>query len=171
MKYTITFYTYWLCGSGLSGGSSADILAIRDEEGLPFVPGRTIKGHLREAAELLGDREFVAKCFGEAVDKPGLCHFRDAEIPFAVDPSVSKHLFKRVTTTAIDKKSGTALDDTLRTAEAVVPVTLEGEIDNVPEEYRDAMVRAMKLVKRIGMRRHRGFGRCDIRPIDEGKKS
>ena len=50
MKYEITFYTNWHCGSGLSSGADCDSLVVKDKNGLPFVPGKTIKGLLREAA-------------------------------------------------------------------------------------------------------------------------
>ena len=50
MKYEITFYTNWHCGSGLSSGADCDSLVVKDKNGLSFVPGKTIKGLLREAA-------------------------------------------------------------------------------------------------------------------------
>ena len=167
MKYRIRFYTYWHCGSGLSGGSSTDALVARDDDGLPFVPGRTFKGHLREAAELLGEDAFVLDCFGAADDRQGLCHFGDAHLPFVVEKERKHYLIDRLSMTAIDKESGTALDDSLRSIEAAVPVELEGEIAGLPEKYRPAMERAMRMVKRIGLRRHRGLGRCDIEVIEE----
>lgn len=169
MKYRIRFYTYWHCGSGLSGGSSADALVVRDEEGLPYVPGRTIKGHLREAAEILGNQAFVSECFGESDDKPGCCHFTDAFLPYEVEKGKRHYLYDRLSMTAIDPESGTAKDDTLRSIEAVVPLELEGEVIGVPQKYLDEMKRTMGMVKRIGLRRHRGLGRCDIEAIGEEK--
>ncbi len=53
MKYSIQFHDYWCTASGLSGGAKADILTLKDTDGLPYVPGRTIKGLLREAAETI----------------------------------------------------------------------------------------------------------------------
>jgi len=169
MRYTITFYTYWHCGSGLSGGSSTDAEVVKDDQNLPFVPGRTVKGHLREAAKLLGDEEFVTRCFGDEDDKPGLCRFDDAVLSVELSRSETKYLYHRLSATKIDPESGTAEDKTLRTIEAVVPVTLHGRIGGLEsEEDRKKMIEAMRRVKRIGLRRHRGLGRCDIRPA-EGK--
>ena len=168
MRFRIRFYTYWHCGSGLSAGSSADATIVRDDEGLPFVPGRTVKGHLREAAELLGNEAFVLECFGTEDDQPGVCHFSDAYLPFTVEKEWKHHLVDRLSMTAIDEESGTVRDDSLRTIEAAVPLELEGEITQIPERYLSEMERAMRLVKRIGLRRHRGLGRCDIERIEEG---
>lgn len=53
IRYKIEFYTYWHCGSGLSAGADVDLLAIKDEEGFPFIPGKTVKGLIREATETL----------------------------------------------------------------------------------------------------------------------
>jgi hypothetical protein len=167
MNYTITFYTYWHCGSGLSGGSSSDAEVVKDDANLPFVPGKTLKGHLREAAELLGDEQFVERCFGREDDLPGHCRFDDATLPVVLSKSESKYLYHRLSATKIDPESGTAQDDTLRSIEAVVPLTLQGRIGGLEnEEDRAQMIEAMKRVKRIGLRRHRGLGRCDIRPVD-----
>lgn len=51
--YCIRMYSEWHCSSGLSTGAGDDLLVIRDERGLPFIPGKTLKGLLRDAAEKL----------------------------------------------------------------------------------------------------------------------
>ena len=53
INYTIKFHTYWHCGSGLAAGGDADLLVVKDKDGVPFVPGKTIKGLVREAVDLL----------------------------------------------------------------------------------------------------------------------
>ena len=50
IKYLIKFYNEWHCGSGLAAGADVDLLVIKDKNGLPFVPGKTMKGLMREAA-------------------------------------------------------------------------------------------------------------------------
>ena len=47
----IQFFSPWHCGSGLSAGADTDALVIKNPQGLPFVPGKTIKGLVREALE------------------------------------------------------------------------------------------------------------------------
>lgn len=51
ITFAIQFYSPWHCGSGLSAGADVDELVIKDKNGMPFVPGKTIKGLMREAAE------------------------------------------------------------------------------------------------------------------------
>lgn len=53
IKYKITFFSNWHCGSGLAAGADVDELVIKDSNKLPYVPGRTVKGLLREAANML----------------------------------------------------------------------------------------------------------------------
>ncbi len=44
--------SYWHIGSGVGAEAVADAQVLRDGDGLPLVPGRTVKGLLREAMEL-----------------------------------------------------------------------------------------------------------------------
>mgnify|MGYP001627296297 CR=1 FL=1 len=56
----VTFHGYWHCGAGAAAVGDLDAVAIRSEEGLPFVPGRTLKGVFREAVSLLEENGLVA---------------------------------------------------------------------------------------------------------------
>lgn len=51
IRYKVTFFSDWHCGSGLAAGADLDALVIKDNQGLPYIPGKTIKGLLREAME------------------------------------------------------------------------------------------------------------------------
>lgn len=51
IKYKIDFYTFWHIGSGLSGGTYADNLVLKDSNGLPFIPGKTLKGLFKETSK------------------------------------------------------------------------------------------------------------------------
>lgn len=54
--YKIKFHSEWHCGSGLTSGSDLDALAVKDADGFPFIPGKTLKGLIQEAAiELFGN--------------------------------------------------------------------------------------------------------------------
>ncbi len=44
--------TYWHVGSGRGAAALADAVVARDDAGLPLIPGRTVKGLLRDAMEL-----------------------------------------------------------------------------------------------------------------------
>ena len=50
ITFKITFFSEWHCGSGLSSGSDLDALVIKDKDNFPFIPGKTLKGLIREAA-------------------------------------------------------------------------------------------------------------------------
>lgn len=49
--YKVKFFTDWHCGSGLAAGADVDALVIKDDKGIPYIPGKTVKGLLREAVE------------------------------------------------------------------------------------------------------------------------
>ncbi len=79
IKYTITFFSEWHTGSGLTSGSDLNSLVIKDKNKLPVIPGRTLKGLFREAAEdlaelkncdqALDDQILVNQIFGIGDDK------------------------------------------------------------------------------------------------------
>jgi len=77
-KYQLKFqlHSYWRAGTGRGGGAVLDELVHKDAYGLPCLPGRTIKGLLRDAlyrAEMwgllsdelkLGEGELTQSLFG-----------------------------------------------------------------------------------------------------------
>ncbi len=180
IKYKIEFFSNWHCGSGLAAGADVDALVVKDAEGLPYVPGKTIKGLLREAAEELnGTTSLLNRIFGlpgEAklsetnTTRVGESFFGNAILPEGaaiVSSNLTPHLYQTFSSTSIDEKSGTAKDNTLRRIETVVPCSLEGEIRNVPEGGTALIEEAMQFIKRMGTGRNRGYGRCKISVIKE----
>lgn len=179
ITFAIQFYSPWHCGSGLSAGADVDELVIKDKNGMPFVPGKTIKGLMREAAEnyLVYTREeklmpLIATTFGtQATDnetgKKGCMYFSNAvldkkEYEAIVGNNAQKYMYDKVTTTAISEE-GTAKDFSLRSMEVTVPCILYGHIFNVPSELMETITNSFGLIKRIGQKRNRGLGRCDIK--------
>lgn len=51
VTYRLKFYSEWHCGSGLGAGADVDALVVKDKNKLPYVPGKTMKGLIREAVE------------------------------------------------------------------------------------------------------------------------
>lgn len=167
MKIAINFFTYWHCGSGSSGGSSVDALVARDSNGLPYIPGKTLKGHIREMAESLNKPEFVDSCFGisrDGVEQEGECYFSNATIEEDINKDLVSYLFKNISATKIDSK-GLAVTGSLREIEVVVPLRLYATIENCKE--KGLMKKALSQVKRIGLNRTRGLGRCEISVVGE----
>lgn len=189
LQYKIEFFSSWHCGSGLSAGADVDALVVSDRDGLPFVPGKTVKGLVREAFEDLlafrkKDTRIVAELFGNAEDRnylpldaddkmrQGTLFFSNAELlpeqkQIILDEQLKPFLFDRISATRITE-DGIAMPHSLRRIQVVLPCSLYGTILDVPEEYLPLLEQAMKLIKRIGMARNRGLGRCLFTIEDKG---
>lgn len=171
IKYEIEFFSNWHCGSGLAAGADVDTLVIKDKNGLPYVPGRTIKGLIRDAASTLSDdKKTIATIFGVSGDEEGhqigSSYFGNAILPHAeyqyiVEQGLAPHLYQTFASTSIDE-NGIAKDNTLRKIETVVPCKLEGEILHVPDGAEQTIGDAMCFIKRMGTGRNRGYGRCKV---------
>lgn len=191
LKYTIKFYDYWHISSGLSAGARLDSTVIKDVDGLPYVAGKIIKGLSREMAELLEDCKFVNTCFGGSTNdgkngKPldkcydekakniqGKCYFSNAVLEKTtaeqiISNNLQENLYDIIASTKIDEKSGTAEDNSLREIEVVIPLTLIGEIRDIPNEYEGKMKQSLTMIKRMGLNRNRGLGRCEFL-VGDGK--
>ena len=186
MKIAIKFFTYWHCGSGSSGGSRVDALVARDDNGLPYIPGKTIKGHIREMAESLGNCTFVNVCFGGSSndgkdgrekdicfdenykEKEGKCYFSNAVIEENIDKNLSSYLFSTISSTKVDE-NGLAEGGSLREIEVVVPLILYATIDfsDKAKDFEEEIKKALYQVKRMGLNRTRGLGRCEISVVGE----
>lgn len=181
ITYKIEFFSNWHCGSGLAAGADVDAIVIKDSESLPFVPGRTMKGLLRDAAEnLYEESEIINQVFGISGDKDehheGKSYFTNAvlskeESKYIVSQNLTRHLYQTFASTAIDE-NGIAKDNSLRKIETVVPCTLQGHILNVPDEAVSVLENAAKMIKRMGTGRNRGYGRCCIKftKVEEKKE-
>ena len=51
-KITFNLLGYWHLGSGAGAGAVADAVVARDDAGLPYIPGRAVKGLMRHAMTL-----------------------------------------------------------------------------------------------------------------------
>ena len=176
IKYKITFFSNWHCGSGLAAGADTDELVIKDRNGLPYVPGRTIKGLLREAAMMLKQftdipEESINRLFGKSGDSADYgCR---SEVSFTnatlseeeqnciISDKLTKHLYMSVASTAIGA-DGIAEDHFLRKIETTIPCCVHGLIMNVDEKDTDVLLQAFRWIKRLGLGRNRGYGRCEI---------
>jgi len=177
IEYTIRFYSDWHCGSGLSSGVDLDALVIKDKKRLPFIPGKTIKGLVREAVEEINDflpetdtekktTAEIVSVFGEEENEQGKCFFTNATLADnlqneIVDNHLQKYLYHSLASTAIDEK-GIAEEHSLRSMEVTVPCELTGEIMHIPEDFVPVVKKGLQFIKRLGQNRNRGLGRCTI---------
>lgn len=190
LRYKIQFYSPWHCSSGLSAGADMDMLVVKDQNGLPYIPGKTLKGLIREAVEdyagLSGsiNAEKVNEAFGLSADAEapgkqdaagkGTAFFSNVTLAPCEETAIvngeAQHLmFSKVASTAIDE-NGVAKDHSLRSMETVVPCTLYAEITDLPDGVSKAIEKSIGLIHHIGLNRNRGLGRCDfiVEKGDEG---
>ena len=193
IKYTIKFFSEWHAGSGLTSGSDLDALVIKDKKGLPYIPGRTLKGLIKEAAieiETLVKNEdnFIKTVFGFSSKKPndkteendpeefgvtekGECFFSNARLSdklytASIEKELAPFYYRSISSTAINGQSGVAEKHSLRRMQTTIPCVLEAEISNVNEEYKDQIEACFKWIKRLGQNRNRGLGRCQFEMIN-----
>jgi CRISPR/Cas system CSM-associated protein Csm3 (group 7 of RAMP superfamily) len=184
--YKIDFHSYWHIGSGLSGNTYADLLVLKNDEFLPFIPGKTLKGLLREAAELLMPAlnddfpdDFIKVVFGRSPDddnlrnetytSEGISFFSNAQLPENIAKEIITSndfrniLYKTISSTALDKE-GIAKTNSLRQFEVCVPLTLFGMVHQFPsdEKFIQALKYCLSYIKRMGLQRNRGFGNCTL---------
>jgi len=162
LKYTLKFFDYWHLSSGLSAGAKLDSTVVKDENDLPYAPGKTIKGLLREMAEEFGDVSAMHKAyFSNAILEKSL---KD-EI---ISNDLQDHLYDVIASTKIGD-DGLAVDNSLREIEVVIPLTLYGEIRDIPSDVQESLKKSLKLIKRMGLNRNRGLGRCEFSVYEESK--
>jgi len=184
ISYRIKFHSDWHCGSGLVAGADVDALVVKDKDGLPFVPGRTIKGMLREAIDVIfPEKEELKKMFGKEESDSGdgvksVLFFSNAVMldeerqPIVVNKA-TEYMYRSISSTAIDDK-GIAKDNSLRKIQVTIPCELRGEIiimtedlNMLEEDLKKNLGKAFQYIKRLGVGRNRGLGRCTIE-LEEG---
>lgn len=192
MRLKIEIKNYWHPGTGRGQGSRLDATTHRNTQGIPCLPGRTIKGLVRDAVQRweefggyapipTGSPSITAQLFGPQSDDsnatwPGLLRFTDGELPkadvqyLAKNNSLLAGLYRHHFATAIDHATGTSIDTSLRGIELVIPLTLWATIDLVPDaKYRDLQTtwaelvkQALPLIQAVGAHRSRGLGRAVV---------
>ncbi|NKI33909.1 hypothetical protein HFP89_01860 [Wenzhouxiangella sp. XN79A] len=187
---TIDFLGFWHCGGGRGGGSVVDAVIHRDASGLPVVPGRHLKGLLREAVSCAeswqwegfarGDTE---RLFGTRTEthgadsRAGFLRVGDGVLPAATQRYLAESeagrklvpaLFRSLHSTAISPETGSALRRSLRGMEVVVPLKLEAPIMTImnagaePVEWLERLEAALPLIRAVGAYRSRGLGRARL---------
>ncbi len=178
INYKIEILSDWHIGSGLDAGADADAVVLKDENKLPYIPGKTIKGLLKDSLYEIEtvnqlNKQIIDDVFGweerDEKDKvikthSGNAFFSNAELPQTEKEEVtinkiSRHLYKNIASTKIGI-NGIAKKGSLRTIEVCIPVTLEGSIETKIENADEILKSAFKWTRYIGVNRNRGLGRC-----------
>lgn len=182
----IDFISDWHIGSGLGDGAIADSILNRDANGLPWIPGRAIKGALREGAWRLALcrkdlEELVSYLWGSnSQDKISNQPGRLAVGPGKLPDDLANWLLGQdrgtraefVSDMTIIRKQ-TALDanrmvkpHSLRAIECGIPglyftSSLSIEASELKDDWlRPYLAAVCASVKSIGGDRARGLGRC-----------
>ena len=162
--YKVEMYSDWHCGSGLASGADADAVVVKDKDGLPYVPGRTLKGLVSEAMAVVCGKGLPSGMF-----------FSDAVLQEdlrtrIVSESLTSFLYRNISAARMTAE-GVTEEGSLRTVEVAVPCIMYARILNVPEESLDELKNALKFVKRLGYNRHRGLGRCGLSFESEAERT
>ena len=128
----VEFFGYWQAGTGRGAGAHVDNLTHTDADGLPEIPGRTLKGLLRDAARQAGQfgwlespdlhrRLFGVRAEESGRSQPGCLRIGSARLAkeerrWLAGPGRDcvPELFRDLHSTAIDPVAGTARAQSLR---------------------------------------------------------
>lgn len=188
ITYKIDFKDIWHIGSGLSGGADVDALVLKDHNGFPTIPGKTLKGLLREGAEVLAElkdsgieQQWVDKNFGvretsirktdEEAEQAGCLFFTNAYVSKGLQQNLSRdergYLYDKVASTRIKPDTGIADKGSLRKSEVTLPIPLFAQIHGIDKNDIERLEMCMKMVKRLGVSRNRGLGLCQLELLKE----
>jgi len=171
----------WLIAT-TEGASLADASPVTDDLGLPYIPGRSLRGLLRAAAgHLSPDSRKQDEVFGTrhrpgstgTTSGQGACAISDAVVTRDVAEAVAgglptSSLFHTRSQTAIGK-GGSAMKGSLRTIDVAIPgITLIAEVSGT-EQALATIGRAAALVRHLGHGRSRGLGRCEMRLVTQSE--
>lgn len=180
---TFSFLSPWQMGSGFGEGAHLDALPVKSPSGLPYLPGRSVKGLFREAVQLAEEcgelpPDTTINLFGSrdsALSRyestPGCLQFSNATLGDAMElwaadqrnSQAVRELYMPLASTAIDT-NGLANDKTLRKIEVALPVTLTAAVSSCGEGTDDLALlqKVAPLIRQAGSDRHRGLGRVQV---------
>lgn len=161
IEYILRLNSEWHISSGLGSGSDKDNLVLKDKNtGLPIIPGRGIRGLIKDAYTQLFNSEEAILVFG-GENNDGKAIVDNASIPESIPKDLVKFLFRTFHNQAMNE-DGITESKSLRNIEVVIPITLRGEVIIEDEEKKQNVIDSMKFIKKLGSKRLRGLGRCDF---------
>ena len=178
----IEFQSDWHIGTGAGIPGSVDRQVLRDTQGLPYVPGKTLTGIIRDAAEFVADirggsfKNLPSKIFrsqpeSESRAASAKIGISSAEFPkeirdYILSNNLSSSLFYVQPGIKINSETGCTEKDHLFSLEKVRRgCVLYAEVVFMEELSGDEMNLlndAVKAVRKIGGKRRRGAGLCKL---------
>ena len=175
-----------LCaGTGTGFSSFVDTDISYDSHGIPYIPGRRLKGCLREAAEYYFGKDYpaIGAVFGAAGGQAGTFSVGNGQLPDiqllhryldALDedrrptPDQVLDVFAAVrAATAVDEATGTAKQESLRFTRVLLQCIREKDgnfvfsfpcEDDGTQETEDLLTAACQALRSMGAHRNRGLG-------------
>ena len=181
----IDIQSYWHPGTGSGRGADVDAIVYRDADGLPRLPGKSLKGVLRNAVsrweqftQSQAEPSLADQLFGAGADDSdtwfGLIRVSDAVLADDIyyylkqDKNLATGLYRTMHSTAIDHGTGVATNKSLRGIEAVIPLTLYATLEEVPSakykipNWHEKLKPTLSLIQAVGAHRSRGLGRAVV---------
>jgi hypothetical protein len=190
-RLQLQIHDLWHAGGGRGHGHALDAVVVVTPQGLPYLPGRQLRGLWRDAVQCLeawghvpegttlrifgGDADAGRDDGGRRERRDGQLSLSSARLSadeeaWLCSPegrSAVPHLFTEVFTTAINA-DGVALDHSLRGAQMMLPMALRADVElssTDPAQAKadwEALQRAAMLVQQVGASRSRGAGRATL---------
>lgn len=191
-EITFDILSYWHAGSGSGQGADLDAVVVKSPGGVPYLPGKTVKGLCREAMETLADLERVdarqvLAWFGGNAPEPLVGGERPEQVPSAgryatqsgalrfsnavpdiddewarANPSAISVLYAELAATKI-ADNGLADNKTLRKIEVAIPLTLTATVEADDDNgWVKKLEEAAPLIRALGSHRRRGLGRVNV---------
>jgi CRISPR/Cas system CSM-associated protein Csm3 (group 7 of RAMP superfamily) len=191
-KLTFDLQSFWHISNGHEAGAYADVLTLKDKKGLPYIPGKSIKGLLRTAfTEAIGNHwfseqsdDFLMLLFGDEAltgdHAQGILQLSSAQLPasetnfFDLHINAKTHLYQVLKSTAIDHDSGVAKNGSLRSIEVCIPLKLESfiEVNTLHPGFKafkaknlnieTKLKQVLPLITAVGAKRKRGLGKVFV---------
>jgi CRISPR/Cas system CSM-associated protein Csm3 (group 7 of RAMP superfamily) len=188
----IDISSYWHAGTGAGQGALLDSVVEKNDMGLPYLPGRTLKGLLRDAVyrwEQLGGyqehsfthvTELLFGVWGDDGNQTtqGIVRVGSANMDEQFIAAIKNHpdgkklinyLYAEHFSTKIDEKTGVAVDQSLRGSEMTLPMSLFAEVSIITHrnDISDDMAfkllaQAFPLIQAVGKQKNRGLGRAEL---------
>lgn len=177
---TIDLFSFWSITTGTGEGRKADTKTCKDKDNLPIIPGKALKGLFRDAFQDMEDHGLIDPgttdklCGKEGIGRDGLLRFSTATVNkqekqwfLGSGKACTDKLYQSVSSTSLDE-FGVTKNKHLRDIEVCLPVSLEAYIDlsattdDEEQLFLNCYQTAASLIKKIGFRRNRGYGRCAV---------
>jgi len=187
IKYKIKFLSDWHIGSGSGIPGVIDNGVLKDKNNIPIITGKTIKGLVRDSLEdLLAlkkdiDKNIIGDIFGKEGRETGNAIFYnpklfveedlslmdDSNYKYFIENYNKRDNLRNVRThTAIDNIKGIAKETSLF-SEEVSDSSFEffGKIE-AEDSSAKFIVSALRFITKIGGKRRRGLGYCNIEILE-----